>query len=191
MEIEKHLSYGTSSRRGYSTVRSGWLPPPNAFLGCTSVRGWPRGGSAESPSTLTTLVGEPLRDSWDRCAHALRAIDAMRPFSPELGSWVDRHSSAHVAAILGSPDPGERHDSRASVLAWILEYILSPWRFSAAMAAYRGDASMEGRSAPGLVRTPEECVEAVRGARVLRWDTYGAALQVYPSWTAATEEVSP
>lgn len=171
-------SMGTSSERGYTTVRSGWLNPPDPFLGPDAVRGWPRGGSAEQPSTLMTLSGLELVSSWDRCALALRSIAELRLENPH-GSWVDCFSSDRLSRLLGSADAGERNDSRANYLAWVAKHILGPWRLREAMRLYRGWSLAEARldPEPGCQRAPEAVIEAAAAGECLRIDRYGAALR--------------
>lgn len=174
---EYHI-IGTSSSRGYSTVRHGWLEPPDAFLGPTSIRGWPRNGTAENPSTLILLKGEALRASWDRCADALRTIEAIGPIRTDT-QWVSERPLRRLSALLGRGCGAARNDAHLAALDWIMEHALGPWRFREAMRLHRGwslrEASLE--PGPGVTRTPEACVEAIRVGGVVQIDRFGRAAE--------------
>jgi len=175
--ITESTTLGTSSARGYETVRHGWLIASDPFVSPTDVRGWPRGGSADRPSTLRTLSGEPLRESWDRCADALRAMP--EEIRNPVASWVDMDSARTLSALLGREITGAANDAHASALAWLTHHILGPWRLREAMRLHRGwtlrDVNLE--PADGFVRSPEECVRAVRAGEGIRIDRYGAAIR--------------
>jgi len=172
--------YGTTSARGYRTLRHGWLSPPAPFLAPNSVRGWAFGGSAERPSTLKILTGEELIPSWDRCAQAIVAFAARAPRGVP-STWVDEYDISCLER-LGAPGPRVPcNDASAATVAWVLEHILGPWRTREAMRLYRGWSDREAGldTEPGCIRSPEDLIAACNSSHFeLRFERFGAALLV-------------
>lgn len=176
MITESHVE-GTSSSRGYTTARHGRLDPPDPFLSRTSLRAWPRGGSAERPSMLTILTGPELGESWDRCASALTNI-YMYGMSPPGSSWISKSTSAALSRLVGAPDGGARNDAHAAACCWVMYHILGVWRTREAMRLHRGWGLLEAGldPIPGCIRAPEDLLQHVLAGSELRIDPYGASL---------------
>lgn len=169
--INKIKTYGTSSPRPYRGTSGRWLEAPDAFVGSTKIRGWPRGGSAENAATLTIYTGGELIPSWDRCAAAVRRVAEARMVQAGGGTtWVDTFNGRRIAELLGQPEPkycttvsppGYRSATDAAV-AWVIEHALGEWRFDEVLRLV-GDWHenyMADTSYP-VQRTPEEIADAV------------------------------